>query len=115
MGRNSKPWLNYKSDEADSSQPKRKYKTKRSYETALIMLILFGFAGGHKFYLYDEKRAWRIFGVYCLLIITASFLKSFLEFAPFIVLICYAASIIYSAYPTLKQDVERVNQEILND
>lgn len=115
MGKTAKPWLNYKSNEEDVTLPKRKHKTKRSYKKALIMLILFGFGGGHKFYLYDEKRAWRILGVYFVVIITASLLKPFLELAPLIAFICYASSIIYSAYPSLKHDVERVNQEIQND
>ena len=115
MGKLSKPWLNYKSHEEDVIIPKREYKTLRSYKKALLLLIFLGFSGGHRFYLYDEKRGWRILGGYSILIIAASFLKPFLVFAPYLVLLCYAISIILSDYSGLRQNVDRVNQEILND
>lgn len=115
MGKAAKTWLNYKSHEEDVIIPERRYKTRRSYKKALLFLVFFGFAGGHKFYLYDEKRGWRILVVYTLLIIAALFLKPFFVFATELVFICYAGSIILSGYPALRQHVERVNQELLND
>ena len=115
MGKSSRPWMNYKSNQPDATIPTRQYKTKRSYKKALMYLVFLGFAGGHKFYLYDEKQGWKIFGAYAFLILVASLLKPFLAATPFIVIFSLAVYIIYSAYPTLKQDVERVNQEIMND
>jgi len=109
-----KPWLNYKSDEADKEYPEP-IRTKRNYKQALFWLIVGGWGGAHRFYLYDEKLAWKIFGGYFVLITLASFLKPFLQAAPSIVFVCYAIPIIYTSYPTLKRDVERVNQEIKND
>ena len=115
MGKNLKPWLNYKIDQADVIIPEREYKTKRSYKRALMFLIFSGFAGGHKFYLYDEKRAWNIFGGYIIVVLLANLLFPKVGLATIIVILCYVLVVIFKSYPVLKADVEKVNREIKND
>lgn len=83
MGRNAKPWLNYKSD-----APEREYfkapKKKRKFGWALFWLIAGGHIGAHRLYLWDAKKAGLIILFYfvsfiAILVMSALLLPQFFE------------------------------------
>ena len=63
MGKHSKPWLSYKSDEPDKERAKF-VPTKRKYKTALFWLFIGAWCGAHRFYLWDNKKAWILITLY---------------------------------------------------
>ena len=83
MGRNSKPWLNYKSD-ASERVYLRTPKKKRKFGWALFWLIAGGHIGAHRFYLWDGKKAGLIMLFYfvsfiVILVLSALLLTQFFE------------------------------------
>ncbi len=125
MGRNSKPWLNYKSD-----APEREYfrapKKKRKFGWALFWLIAGGHIGAHQLYLWDAKKAGLIILFYfmsflAILVISALLLPQFFEmsfetyerisidlaaFTPMILIIIFE-------FPRLKHNVHSTNKKHL--
>jgi hypothetical protein len=117
MGRASKPWLRHKGKAPEKEYPKRARK-KRSYKWALFWLILFGYYGAHRFYLWDYKKAWTLIAFYNLTMISALIIFAdnlFSEDDPRLVLVflLYWLLVFLFERPRLKVRVETKNKEHL--
>jgi len=91
-------------------------KRKRSRISAITLLILAGYAGFHRFYVYDSKLGWRMFCIYCAVAILMSMLalsdnSTIFDFRS-IIFIVYWALIILVSYKKLINDVELINREV---
>ncbi|MEP3890463.1 MAG: hypothetical protein ABJN69_08335 [Hellea sp.] len=60
MGKRSKPWLNYRSGAPEREYPQTP-KKKRSFRCALFWLFFGGHCGVHRLYLWEPKKAGKIF------------------------------------------------------
>jgi len=125
MGRASKPWLRHKGKAPEKEYPKRARK-KRSYKWALFWLILFGYYGAHRFYLWDAKKAglnivFYFFGFLAVLFLTALLLPELIKTTPetgVSIALLFASFIpwlliILFEYPRLKRNVNQTNKEHL--
>jgi len=117
MRKSSKPWLSYKSD-----APEREYfktpKKKRQFKLALFWLLLGGYLGAHRFYMWDYKKAWVLIVLYNAVMITSLMIFSenlLSEDDPIVMIIflLFWLLIIIIEFPRLKPRVKFKNEEHL--